>query len=100
MWGIGVGFHALGFFTWDSMLEKEIGKIKKKHPDYEAKKLKIEATSKLSNLWLLIAHITYFAVVLILVYMWAVSTFNIDINKGIIDGTIAWGILLGIHMVA
>ncbi len=32
--------------------------------------------------------------------MWAVPTFNIDINKGLIDGTIAWGILLGIHMFA
>ena len=95
-----MGYHTLGFFTWDRLLEKEQVKIQKKYNNYEEKRIKIVATSKLSNFWFLLAHITYFALVAISLNVWIIPILNFEITQRINVGIVLWGLLVGVHTIA
>jgi hypothetical protein len=98
MWGIGFGFHALGFFFWEQSFNREMNKIKLKFPEYDNKKLTVKTKSKIANFWLLLAHIVYFIVVNIIIYInqmiynWKSSNFTL------LEGTLSWGTVLTLHI--
>jgi len=99
IWGIGMAYHTLGFFTWEKVMEFEKNKMKRKHPDYEEKKIKILTKSKVVNLWIFLAHITYFIVLTILIYTVIPDLLDTTIeNLNAIDNTITWSTLLGHHI--
>ena len=99
MWGIGMSFHALGFFTWNILMVNERAKILRKHPDYEARKIKAISAFKISNLWILMAHITYFVIVTILLYTVIHNLVNMELESTyIIDGTVSWSTILAVHI--
>ncbi len=93
MWGILFGCHAAGFFTWDAMMNYEIKRMKGKYPDFDQKKLQLSARAKIANFWVLIAHIAYFVVGTIMIY----TMNNIISSSRIIEGTMMWATLLGVH---
>lgn len=93
MWGIAFGIHALGFFTFDMNLKREINFFVKRYSQYEEKKHQMMARTKILNFWLLMANIAYFIVGNILLYVNFPETM-------IIDGTLAWGTFLGVHAFA
>ncbi|MHA1491931.1 MAG: 2TM domain-containing protein [Promethearchaeota archaeon] len=100
LWGIGFGVHAFGFFTWAIISEKERKNLKEIYPDYSEKRLKLKVNLKLTQLWLLIAHIAYYIVLNILSYTSLISetfTWGFGGMREPIQGTIVWGILLGVH---
>ncbi|MFX1340792.1 MAG: 2TM domain-containing protein, partial [Promethearchaeota archaeon] len=95
-WGIAFAFHALGFFLWDSSLNRELKNLKVKYPDEGDKKLKMRAASKISNFWLVIIHISYYIVVNIWLY-----TNNIlrpSDPTELIEASLAWGSILIVHI--
>ena len=95
-WGIAFGFHTLGFFLWDSSLNRELKNLKVKYPDEGDKKLKMRAASKISNFWLVIIHISYYIVVNIWLY-----TNNIlrpSDPTELIETSLAWGSFLAVHI--
>jgi len=99
MWGIGIIFHAIGFFTWNMLMVNERAKILRKYPNYDSRKINKIATRKISNLWILVAHITYFVIVNILIYTVIPDLFNVDLEAiNIIDRTIYWSVILVIHI--
>ncbi len=99
IWGIGMAYHTLGFFTWEKVMEFEKNKMKRKHPDYEEKKIKILTKSKVVNFWIFLAHITYFIVLTILIYTVIPDLLDTTIeNLNAIDNTITWSTLLGHHI--
>ncbi len=99
MWGIGIIFHAIGFFTWNILMVNERVKIMRKYPNYDARKINKIATRKISNLWILVAHITYFIIVNILIYTVIPNLFNVDLGDiNIIDRTIYWSTVIVIHI--
>ncbi len=93
MWGIIFGIHALGFFTYDFMVEREVNFFKKKFAQYEDKKYKMLARTKIFNFWLLIANIAYFIVGNILIYTYLTG-------ENTIEGTLMWGTMVGVHAFA
>jgi hypothetical protein len=100
LWGIGFAFHAVGFFTWETYTSKETQKIKRLHPEYSEKRVASIANSNIVQFWLLIIHISYFAVTNILFYLGDYIPYLDVSGMTLIDtiyGSIAWGILLGIH---
>ena len=95
-WGIAFGFHMMGFFLWDSSLNRELANLKTKYPDETDKKLKMMAASKISNFWLVIIHLSYYLVVNIWLY-----TSNIlrpSDPTELIEMTIGWGLILAVHL--
>ncbi len=95
MWGVGFVLHALGFFTWEKVIENEIEKLKKTHENYSEKRLKAVASSKIVNIWILLIHIAYFILINILIYALLGNTITLS-NQ--IQNTIGWGIILGLHI--
>ncbi|MFX1575421.1 MAG: 2TM domain-containing protein [Promethearchaeota archaeon] len=99
MWGIGIAYHATGFFSWNKLMENEKAKITRKYPEYEERKIKIIGAFKISNLWILIAHITYFIVVNILIYTVIPNLFtNVLENMIFFNVTISWSTFISIHI--
>ncbi|MFX1569070.1 MAG: 2TM domain-containing protein [Promethearchaeota archaeon] len=99
MWGVGILFHALAFFTWDMLMVNERAKIMRKYPNYEAQKINKIATRKISNLWILVVHITYFAIINILIYTVIPNLANVNLGDiNMIDRTIYWSVVLVIHI--
>ncbi|TFF93866.1 MAG: 2TM domain-containing protein [Promethearchaeota archaeon] len=98
MWGIGFGFHTLGFLTWDQFTEKESQKLKQKNPEAESKKIQMDAQSKIVNLWVLLAHISYFIVANILIYINVPATQIQTEPFTLIESTLTWATVLGIHV--
>ena len=99
LWGIGLIFHAIGFFTWGTFMDNEKAKIVRKHPNYEERKISILTAFKISNFWILLAHITYFIVVIILIYTVIPTIFNVnleDINA--INNTVSWSTIIAVHI--
>ena len=96
IWGIGFGVHSFGFFTWERSLENVKTKLKTKHPDFEPKIIKKQAISKLTNLWILLAHILYFIIVSILLYSLNIYFWREQIQP-LLESTFFWGTLLGVH---
>jgi hypothetical protein len=98
MWGLGFAIHAVGFFTWRILSEKQITILKRVHPDYSEKHLKLNMNLKLAQFWLLIAHIAYYIVVNILTYIGIKNAlWGFEGLPDPIQSTIGWGIVLGIH---
>ncbi len=99
LWGMGFCVHAIGFFTWESFINKEKNKLKGKHPDFSEKRLKMKANLTIFNLWLVIIHALYYVVVNILIYtLWSdYIAIQIRTNTSS-DPTIGWAIFLGLHL--
>jgi hypothetical protein len=100
LWGIGFGFHAIGFLVWRPFITKEEEKLKTTFPNYSEKRIESIASSHVIQFWLLLIHLSYFIVVNLLFYLEEFLPFiNLEgmnfIN--IIYGSIAWGIIVGIH---
>ncbi len=99
LWGIGVGLHALGFFSWKNIFNKEINKLREKYKDeryrddYPEKRLKKMVNKKISHLWLLLADITYFAVINALLV-------NLIPFVNQFESLIIWAIVVGLHAFA
>ncbi len=96
LWGIGVGLHALGFFSWKNIYTININKLREKYKDeryrdeYPEKRLKKMVNKKISHFWLLLANITYFAVINVLL----VTLIPLAIQ---IDSLINWAVVIGLH---
>ena len=97
-WGIAFGFHAFGFFMWETTFDREMTKLKEKYREYEVKKLKMMATSKISNFWLMIIHISYFIIVTMWLYISNfLGFFTLNLANSL-EGTLMWGTFLGVHI--
>lgn len=100
-WGIGFGFHAVGFFTWEKNFNNQLEKLRTKG-DYSEKQLKKVANVKIAGFWILLIHVAYFIVVNILIY----TTGILEVIRQIPDiemtepiySTITWSILLLLHI--
>ncbi|TFG23025.1 MAG: 2TM domain-containing protein, partial [Promethearchaeota archaeon] len=95
-WGIAFGFHALGFFLWESSIGREMTNLQRKYPDSEMRKLKMMATSKISNFWLVIIHVGYYLIVNIFIYT-GIILVRTDISE-LIEMSLWWASLLGVHI--
>ena len=91
MWGIIFGCHAAGFLM---MMNYEAKKMKGKIPDFDEKKLQFSVKTKIVNFWVLIAHIAYFIVGTIMIYTMDITSSG---NLTIIEATMMWATLLGVH---
>ena len=75
MWGIGIGIHTLGFLMYASLFNKNLEKLQARFKDeeyrldYPEKKLEKMAKRKITNFWLLLAHISYQIIPNFLVYL-------------------------------
>ncbi|MBY8989081.1 MAG: 2TM domain-containing protein [Candidatus Lokiarchaeota archaeon] len=101
-WGVAFGFHAFGFFTWDKALVVQISRLREKHPDYSEQRLKEFASSKLLGIEVLMMHVTYFAIVNVIVYttqIWIPEVVPPTLIE-VIEATIAWGVFVAIHLLA
>ncbi len=67
MWGIVFGFHAVGFFTWNKIFDKQWKKLRPKYQELSKKRLKSKIKYKIGNFWLLLLHLTYYVVTFIIV---------------------------------
>ncbi|MFX1310321.1 MAG: 2TM domain-containing protein [Promethearchaeota archaeon] len=101
-WGIFFGYHALGFFTWNKIFNKQWKKLRPKYQDYSKKRLKSKIKYKIGNFWILLIHLTYFIVTYIIVNVYVfVGTGLGEIERLIIlDIFISWGIYLVWHAFA
>jgi hypothetical protein len=95
-WGIAFGFHALGFFLWDSSINRELANFKTKYPDEADKKLKMMAASKISNFWLVIIHISYYVIVNI--WLYSSNILRPSDPTDLIEMTLGWGSILAVHI--
>ncbi len=93
MWGIVFGIHALGFFTFDFMLGREVNFFKKNFAQLEDKKYRMMARTKIFNFWLLITNVAYFIAGNILAYTYFAG-------ENTIEGTLMWATFVGIHAFA
>jgi len=94
MWGIGFGFHAVGFFTWEENFGKQKEKLRTKG-DYSEKHLKKLVNLKIAGFWILVIHVAYFIVVNILTYTLGISE---DLLTDSIYNSITWSIILFLHI--
>ncbi len=101
IWGIAIVIHGFGFLTWEKVFDNEMKALKEKHGDYSEKRLNYYSNVKVVQFWLLIMHAAYFIVGNILIYRpegllgLEALTGRADLN--VINGTIAWGVILGLH---
>jgi hypothetical protein len=95
-WGIAFGFHTLGFFLWDTSLNRELKNFNIKYPDDADKKLKMRAASKISNFWLVIIHISYYIVVNI--WLYTANILKPSDPAEFIEMSLGWGSILAVHI--
>jgi len=67
MWGIAFGYHAVGFFTWNKIFDRQWKKLRPKYQEYSKNRLKSKIKYKIGNEWMLLVHLTYFIVTFIIV---------------------------------
>jgi len=94
MWGIALGYHGIGYITWDKKVEKERARIMREEAEITEKRAKKLAAGKVANLLIFTAHITYYIVAQILIYT---LFFPIDLVDVVLN-SILWGIALIIHI--
>ncbi len=102
IWGIGFGIHAVGFFTWDIMMQKEISNLKRVKPEFSENQAIYVSRLKIMQIWLLLANVAYLIGTIILIYtrpLWGLEI-NYYVNGVLIDpiiNLIPWMILVGVH---
>lgn len=96
-WGIAFLFHALGFFLWEKSIKREMINFKERLPSYEEKRLKMMATSKITNFWLVIIHIAYYVTVNIWLYTINQSII-LELEQSMEMSLIQWGSFLLVHV--
>jgi hypothetical protein len=96
LWGIALGYHGIGYIFWDKKVAKEIASIKRKKADINDKKARKLAAFKVVNTLILLAHITYYIVAQVIIFILFVP---LDMAEQLLDST-HWGILLIIHLLS
>lgn len=100
-WGVAFGYHLIGFFTWDEMVEAQKNKLKEKHTDYSEERLKEFASSKVLGIEILLLHLTYFAIINVIVYSTHVWSLIPDATlEQTIEATAGWAVFVGLHLLA
>ena len=99
MWGIAFGYHAVGYFTWNKIYDRQKEKLSPIRQDYSKKKLKHKIIVKIGNFWMLLVHLTYFIVTYIIVNIYVfIGTGLGEVELLLIASVfISWGIFLGWH---
>lgn len=104
LWGIALCLHAFGYLTWDKSFKANLRKLHEKYKDerfkddYPEEKLQMMARKRITHFWLLLAHIFYFIVINILIYV-SNLLMNIVSPTEQINSNIFRGFFLGIHII-
>jgi len=100
VWGILVLIHGIGFSSFNKLIEKQMTTSREKTPEASEKKIRRDATVKIGNAIAMLMHTGLFIVLNGLLFFIRYPTMSTEGRLNFVMGTIAWGILLALHVIA